>query len=519
MTEHRQVVVEIDDRIEGLIREINAAPAGKGQDTTIEQIRDVVIDAVLGPFGLSRVMLQDVDGGNITTLHNFENGVVANESDRNRHATWEDAKNAPFDRSDYERELPKERKQAFKADGLIIDDYTGRELPRDGRAHRDHVISAREIATSAKGNLAQNHEERVRTANLDENKVWTLDRLNCSKADSDLTAWAMRPNAQDPSRTNAEFYGVNEQRLVEAYERAQEAVGGVQDRALLRKQAREFIREGGLEAGKLALRQFVGLFLTDVATGVVQDIRTLCRDGYRDVSQLAELLEARAKTTLEKTQAKWAEYLKGGLAAGLSGLLSSLATLLINSLITTAKNIVTILREGTVAVLRAVKTIVAPPPGATGADIAREVLRLLSGAVVVAIGISLEESIRNAITTLAPFLAPVADAIAIALTGMVTGVGALLVVLAFDRVNEWVAYRNKEMADVHRGQQVTLLQIGRTAIAIREAAVFQAETARRLHEQFRADKASREEAGRVTDAAIDDYAGSVSNLSLLLGKV
>ena len=48
-----------------------------------------VISQIIGPFGLSTAMFEDKDGGNVTTLHNFDredNNYVATESDKKLHA-------------------------------------------------------------------------------------------------------------------------------------------------------------------------------------------------------------------------------------------------------------------------------------------------------------------------------------------------------------------------------------------------------------------------------------------------
>ncbi|MFM9926396.1 hypothetical protein VLK31_25640 [Variovorax sp. H27-G14] len=150
-----QIVIMIDDEIESLIRDIESAPQSTHRATLVEDLQSTVLDAVLGPFGVSSAMFKDVDGGNITTLHNFEKGVTANESDRARHEDWEAAQTSSFDRTDYDAQSKAQRKPQFSAHGPIHDRYTGKELPKDGQAQRDHVVSAHEIEMSSKGHLAQ----------------------------------------------------------------------------------------------------------------------------------------------------------------------------------------------------------------------------------------------------------------------------------------------------------------------------------------------------------------------------
>lgn len=514
MQDPKELVIEIDDRVELLLKEINSAPPGHAVDIA-QSLRGVVIDSILGPFGLSATMFDDRDGGNITTVHNFEKGVTANDSDAARHEAYVKAQSEAFDRKDYEAPLPGERKTAFKQAGSVENHYTHADMAKDGNAVRDHVVSAHEIETSAKGQLGQTREERVATANKDDNKVWTDRSLNSSKGDADLKEWANRPNAQDPSRTNAEFYRADPERINEAYGRARKAVDREQNLAVMKKQAREFALQGGIEAGKLAFRQVLGVLLKELTEGVIHDIKTLIHDGFQSLKQLAEMLRLRIEQSIASFKERWADYLKEGAMAGLTGFLSSLATLLINTLITTAKHVVTIIREGTLAVVKSIKLIITPDPGMTASDVGFEVLRLLAGALTTAVGLATQEALAKGLMSV-PLLTPFANEIAGVATALLSGTAGLLVVLAFDHVKQAVAFRRKQHADIHRGHAVTLLKIQRTTLMIAAAHEYVAATHDRLQLTLANDWAEIEEAGAVSDAAIDNYGSAAAALDYLL---
>ncbi|MGD9661897.1 MAG: hypothetical protein AB7U63_11530 [Porticoccaceae bacterium] len=512
-----EVLIEIDDQIEVLINEINSAPNREQQQDFAKACREVIVDTLMGPFGLSAAMFTDHDGGNITTVHNFENGTYA-PRDAERYQNYQNAQTERFDRSDYERDLPKERKEIFKQKERIEDEYTGRELPKDGRAHRDHVVSAHEIEKSSRGHLGQTREERVATANREENKVWTDSSLNQSKNDHDLREWSERPNRQDPSKTNAEYYEADPKRMEEAYRTARKKVDSEQNKAVLIKQAGEFVYEGSKEAGNLALRQILGLLIKDLAEGLIDDIRTLIREGFQSLQQLAALLKNRITATIKRIKAKWAEYLKEGVAAGFSGFLSSFLTLIINSFVTTAKNIVRIIREGCLSVVRALKIIVSPPPGTSVSEVAYEVFKILSGAVVVAIGIGLEETIKKGIEAV-PLLAPFAGPISLTLTGMLTGILSLTVVLAFDRLKNHLVFRNKQLADIHRGQSMVLLKIKKTALVLDQASEFVQVSATHLRVEFQKDWDEIKELKSRTEDKIESYKLAIHRLQDLSGEL
>lgn len=510
--------VLIDDETERLIREIDAAPPSPDREKVIDDLQDVLMNTLMGPFGLSAALLRDVEGGNVTTLNNFEKAVTANDADAALHAGYQEARTKTFDRTDYEAPLPKERKKIFKQDEPVVDRYTGRELHKDGRAHRDHVVSAHEIEQSSKGHFGQTREERVATANLDANKVWTDCSLNQSKGDRDAQVWADRPNRKDPSKTNAEVYGVDREALDQAYKEAHEAVDAKQDRAVLVKNLKDLTLQGGVEAGKLALRQVLGMGLRTLLKGLVTDVRQFVKHGLRDLAHLKSVLAARVSSTLADFKTRWGEYLKEAVAAALSGVLSSVVTFLINSVVTTAANVVTIVRESVLALIRALKVIVMPEEGMSRADVARAVLGIVGGAATTVIAIGAQEALRKLIEAM-PLLAPFAGEIATVLSGALIGVGSILLLLAFDQLKSQMAFRNKRLADVHRGQQVVLLQMRQTCLLMEASQDLMSTSHVRLQDRI-AVAASEARARRAANqSALNDYAQQVDGMAQLMKRV
>ncbi|WP_394560510.1 hypothetical protein [Aquipseudomonas alcaligenes] len=516
------LIIDIDDQVEVLLQQINSAPNQRQQHDFVESFQNMLIDQVLGPFGLSRELFKDRDGGAITSLHNFEKGVVANDADSKRHASWVEANSSQFDRKgngnaqDYDAQLKAERKPLFQDTPVITSAYTGKELPKDGRTHRDHVISAAEIERSSQGHLGQSREERVKTANSRENLVWAESGLNQSKGDLDAIQWAEKTKNRDGvKKTNTEHFDVDEELLKGTYKEAKTAVEGTQKQAVLMKQGGELLVEGGKAAGYLALRQVLGMILKDVVQGLTDDVRYLVREGFNGARSLLELVQDRLQATFRNLREKWAEYLKEGTSAGLSGFFSTLITLVINSFITTAKNIVTLIREAVLALARSIKVIVAPPAGMSKGEIAFEVLRLLSAAVATCVGLALEETIKKALESIA-LLAPVAGELAPIIAGIITGGLTLFTVLAFDRIKDAIAFRNKQLADVHRGQAIGLLKIKQTVLMLDSAYENMTMTAQTLRIQFEESWIEVQESREQTQRSIASYQSSVRALDDLL---
>ena len=518
--QQNDLVIEIDEQIANLIEEINAEPGGQAFDSSAS-LSTVVIDAVMGPFGLSASMFADREGGNITTHHNFQQGIVANDADMARFDAWQNAQNDPFDRAganaaqNYDHQLKAERKPLFQKAERIQDAYTGRELPKDGRAHRDHVIPAAQVERSSKAHLGMSREERVRLANHDTNLVWTDAGLNQSAGMRDKLEWAEQVKRRDGvEMSNAEYFGVDRERLESAYAQAHKRIDSAENLAVLKKQAGEFLTQGGKDVGTLAIRQVIGILLKELATGLIEDVKRVVRDGFQSIEHLARLLKARLLALAERIKAKWTAYLTEGVSAGLAGLMSSLITLLINSFLTTAKRVVTIIRECTLAVVRSVKLIVAPPLEMSGQEIAIEVLKLLSGGIVAAATLLLQESVAKALESI-PLFAPFAQDIAVVLVAILSGTMGLLTVLCFDRLKSHIAFRNKALADVHRGHAIAFLKVTQTRVMVDQAARHMSETTEQLELRLANSWAVIEGESSKADAAISNYGLSIERLRTL----
>lgn len=509
--------VWINDETERLIRIIESSSPSHDNAKVLDDLQASLLNTLIGPFGLSADLLADVDGGNVTTLSNFEKGVTANADDAARRQGYQNAQTEKLDRKDYNaaRKKAESRKESFQEDAPRVDAYTGKELPRNGQAHRDHVVSASEIERSSKGNFAQTRYERVNTATHEDNLVWAAGRMNQSKSDHKLEVWADKPSSKDRSVKNAEAFEVDREKMAEVDAKAREAVDRIQDRAVLKKNAQDLAFQGGIEASKIALRQIVGLALRSLLKGVVSDIRQLARDGLRDIQKIKSVLTARAKAVIEEMKTKWAEFLKEGLASAVSGLLSSLATFLINSFITTASNVVTIIRETVVALVRAVKVVVAPEPGMAKSEIARDVLAIIGGAAATVIGIGAQEAIAKMLQTV-PLLAPFANELATVISGALVSVGGIILLLAFDHLKSSLEFRNKKFADVQRSNQVTLLSMRRTCLMLDESEELMTRANGELRLSVQTHTAERQVRGAALDRSIAAYGNEVDGLEQLL---
>lgn len=412
-----------------------------------------VLTQIIGPFGLSMAMFEDKNGGNVTTLHNFErtdDSYVATESDKALHANSQRTYSEDV-RKDYEIKT----KQAAQATGgktweekraeriaLGKDELTGRAVSADGtielkdgrvvRAELDHTISIGELHSNKKahlglGNVTRDEQtgemkvdpSRMRAAvNDDKNLALTNQPLNGSKSNHDLQEWATRERAD--GTTNAEKFEIDEKALAEHSQAAQEHMNSTVDRALLKKQTTELLHTGGNQALQMGLRQAMGLLLTELVNGLFNEIKILIKHGIEAGKTLLEEIRDRLFKVIQSVAKKIPDAAAQLFHGGISGFMSNLMTFILNSFLSTAKRFVTAIREGLIGLFRAFKMILFPPEHLTADEALQEGLKILTTVVVSSVGIVLTESVGTFMASV-PFLKIIADIVTPVLMGTLSG--------------------------------------------------------------------------------------------------
>lgn len=412
-----------------------------------------VFSQIIGPFGLSTAMFEDRNGGNVTTLHNFERAdddFVATESDKALHANSRREYNVDV-RSEYEIKTGEAAKasggktwEEKRAEKIACgqDEYTGRAVSADGaielgdgrvvRAELDHVVSVGELHDNKKAHLGLGDVKRdeqtgelkvdpgrMRAAvNDDKNLALTNQPLNGSKSDHDLEEWAARERPD--GTTNAEKFEIDEKLMAEKSRTAQKHLDSTVDRALLKKQATELLHTGGSQAVQMGLRQAMGVLLTDLVNGLFNEIKTLIRHGVDAGKSLLEEIRDRLFKVIQSVAKKIPDAAAQLFHGGVSGFMSNLLTFVLNSFLSTGKRFVTAIREGLVGLFRAFKMILFPPAHLTDDEALQEGLKILTAVVISSVGIILAESVATFMASV-PFLKVIADIVTPVVMGILTG--------------------------------------------------------------------------------------------------
>lgn len=430
-----------------------------------------VIGQIIGPFGLSTAMFEDRNGGNVTTLHNFsrdDDEYVSTGSDKALHAHSK----VEYDedvRAQYEIDTKAKsdavgsKTWADKRSERIAkgqDDYTGANVAADGTTtmhtgetvtvELDHVVSIGETHRTAKNHLALGDvvvdkstgektvdAKRIRKmVNDDDNLALTNKPANGSKKAHDLDEWANRKRKD--GTTNAEEFGLDQDRVDEAYQKARAHADRTANSALFKKQAGELLKTGGKQAATMGLRQALGVLLTELVNGLFNEFKVLIKAGVNAGKTLFTEIKDRLQRVIAAVIKKIPNAASQALQGGASGFMSNLITFLINNFLSTAKRFVSVIRDGLLGLVKAIKMIMFPPKGMTSDQALQEGLKILTTVVVTSVGFLLQESVATFLKTL-PFLLPVADIVASVLIGMLTGL--LSAFLAYQLDSLFARYR------------------------------------------------------------------------------
>lgn len=413
-----------------------------------------VVGAVAGPFGLGAIVAKfDRRGGNVLTGHNAieeadgpHAGELANQEKlakfRSERAQKADRSGVPYDRKEYDKGFPKRRKEMFKNESTIVDGYTGKELPKDGRMHLDHVVSAKEIHDDDNLTFHVGADGKKKLATAADNVVPTDSRLNQSKGEQPLLEFADK--TRKDGSTNRERFELDEERTQSWDEAARSHIREQRDAAALEYYAKETLKGSVKDAARMGLQQALGLVLAELASAIFDEVANVYRNGMSTAvdSTFMQSFAERLRKVADRVVAQWRAFLEALAGGALSGAISNLVTAAINLFVTTSKRLVRVIREGIFSLLSAVRVLLNPPEGMTLDRAAHEASKLIAAGLAVGGGVLLEEAVEKAIASVV-LLAPVAPFVSAILAGIVTGLVTVLAVHWLDTADLFGTLENQ----------------------------------------------------------------------------
>jgi len=399
----------------------------------LNQYKEVVLTNIIQQFGLGPIFDLYKRGGNVTTMHNAEKYIFANAEDERRYM-----QNYSQDlrKELYEKDFKQNRKKAFQDNNVMVDDYTGKTLNKDGRTHRDHIVSASEIQQNNAARLYMSDQARGKMATNEKNLAWTDGSLNQSKGEHDLVKWMNKDNKKDSSKTNAEYYDIDQDKATAKHQEAKEYIDGEIKKAKTDYYIKNVTSTGVAQGFAMGQKQAIGLVIYEFQDALMIEMKAYFKK-YKTLQTIEDKIKGfqQACKNITKHMISKAKKILVSFADGfISGFIGNLITIFINTFATTAKNVVRILNEGVHALIKAVKILIKPPKEMTKKEALLEASKIISASVITTIGVILTEAFVTYLKT--TLFAPFAHLIGGLLGGILTGIVSATVVYAIDHYAE-----------------------------------------------------------------------------------
>jgi hypothetical protein len=484
--------IEINEGLEEALLEMQSLReqlSGNQSAQLIELCKNTVIEAITGQFGLAGLFIEAKDGGSVTTTHNFEKGITSTEADRRRHQEfsvnhdgsrkWGDVR----DQTGYDAPLPKKRKDTFRSQEVVVDAYTGKPLPKDGRAHVDHIVSAKEIESSAAANLFMTPEQRAKMATNEQNLAFTDGRANQSKGDLSMKEWLSKHDSKT-GQTKAEKYGIDEKIAMAEDTKARKFVKKEITVEAAKKYGSELLKTGGKDAAMMAAYSSIGLVMRDLTQAIFVEIHVTLRErGKESIRDIFTRFKDSLEKKLIEIKGKWKDILKGGLESGLTAFFSNLLVFVINLVATTLKKIVTMIRAGFVSLVQAAKVMIDPPEGMSKEEAGYQAVKIVTAGLIGAASLGLSAGIEKLLQSI-PGLQPimlfpvpfpgaeprtVSDIVAGTLSALAGGLLTTIVLYFMDKCRENARREKLHIQLVHQSGVVVQYKLAQTWMFLDEA--------------------------------------------------
>lgn len=426
-------------------------------DQLFSQIKNDVIHSIAVPFGLGKVVsAYDKVGGNVDTIHNVRDGVYATENEQHKYESLEDYKDIKDSIHSDPRYVEKNKALTSKRESEVItDSFSDIQMGCQDKHNLDHVKSAKETHCDPARVLAEVDTKDL--ANIDANLQPTTESINKSKGAKSADDFIAYLKSTKPARKERINYLSNKETLTDKESKELKKLKeldsvNIEEVRNKDKQARraqddilnkEYYMSGkflkntaktsALEGVKMGGQQAFGIMLVEFFSQLFVEIKKLINEGREQDSLFAEL-HTRFTRIAKNTASKWKGILSGGLQGFISGLLSNIATTIINAFVTTGKRVVRMIREGLFSLLKAMKIMLLPEEGMTRAEAAHAGMKILASGGIIFAGVALEEVIEKMIMSV-PVLASMAFTLSAVIVGSISAMAMGLASYLLDKLD------------------------------------------------------------------------------------
>lgn len=377
-------------------------------------------------------------------------------------------KTPKYNREDYtgsgapglsQKETTNKKWKESKKDGGVIDAYTGKFIkngePDKKKAYEwEHKKSGKEVNDDKVLNYTLNMEEKRNFLNSDENIAPINAEINNLKRATKIEGmekWKNTSSKKDPSKTNKEALELDDKKMKEAFEQSERKENEILKNKTVVYNYKTQAKVAGVNAVKSGAKAAIGQLLSITVVEVVNEYK---REDNIEMSQ-------RIKNITIGIKEKSKNLLSTFKDQSISSFLSTFLDAILNSLFKIAKNIFKFVKLAIVSILKAIKILFSSEY--SWEVRLKEAMKILGVAVASLIGLALDEIIEKALITNFPFTAPFAGYISPVLSGLIVGIGSVLILQGFQKYQSKIIFnklQGEESSKLQTRSEINLAQAG-----------------------------------------------------------
>ena len=496
--------------------------------TLFELCKDNVLDTITSQFGLASLFIDARDGGSVTTTHNFEKGITSNALDASKYQEFKRVQELKGEDWQKYRHENYDSHNNYKAmydntDQIVVDGYTNKKIPKS-YTDIEHIVSVKEIESSASNHLYLSVEQRAEIASSDKNLIYADRGVNRSKKDSNLKEWLEDGNPEYTSK-------VDKKVAIKKYNDAKKNENQKRTIEALKKNSKELLQTGGKDAVMIATYSAIGIVLKDLMQGIMIELRlTFEKRGDETLREIFNRFKDRVSKILVEIKSKWKDILIGSLEAGITAFLSNIVVFVVNLFATTLKRFVAIIRAGFVSLVQAIKILANPPADMPKDEINYQALKVLTAGLIGALSLGLTEGIEKLLLSV-PVLTPImslplpfgdqtiGDAIAVTLSAMCGGLLTTVALYFMDKAQRGTKESKIQIQLMAKSGEIVHMKAAQTWVVLGEAYDEFFNDAKQSYAKFEQVKLEINQSTKQASESVENFSKTMANLRSKLKQI
>jgi len=371
-----------------------------------KEAKEELLLNIIKPFGLAKILFDDRDGGNVTTIHNANKNIYAKDSDKYNRDDYDSSPNTQgntFKGTSKKSVGSNYTKSKLNNHNEIVDEYTGK-LELGSNTSPDHITSLSQYHKD--GGYMQSTTEKADFATDTDNLAVTNRSINHSMRDYDKKEW-MKKSREDGS-LNEEHYKIDKVKMDKQLKQSKDAVNNHKVTNL--EKANYYTKNIGLtglkDGVKMGFQQALGLFIYELVQALLVQAKDIYQNSFKKNIDDTFLKTIKDRFTEISTQVwlRHRDILMAFKDGAVSGFISNLTTVIINTFMTTAKRVARFIREGMSSLKNAIKVVTNPPHSMSKSQTYHEATKIIVAGLMTGGGIAIEEPINKFLTSNLHFL-------------------------------------------------------------------------------------------------------------------